>query len=209
MMRGQGGPPPGYLHGGPSSRRPTGDQGVYIDQSYGATPYGRTNQIEPAMQERSPQEIDEQEEQRDDRAGYNMPVPPLNDYPSNDTPYEEVPQTRVLSNPEFGDAASPELALLSEYTREPSDRQRDPASFGFSGRQPSPGRPARASSPAPPIPATYADGLPGQAVEMDANYDDTNGVTTPMAHPTDIAHPVELMTSELGPQAPAGDHSAG
>ena len=101
---------------------------------------------------------------------YASPRPPLNqDYSSERsfTPYGEPPANA------FARRQSP--APPSDTPRERSystGQPRDPTSYGFSGRQPSPARSLtrpRDVSPPPPIPAVIQTDVPiGQAIEMDA-----------------------------------------
>ena len=168
MPRGgyQNPPPPGWNSRGrgmPPGRGPPG---------YGPGPYGRS-------QPSSPQEYDARGTPFPPAGTNPLPYPTEPDmtstapYSSTRSPYEAGQQSQPDDAAAVIDAygASPELPATTSFARRPSGGvERDPASFGFSGRR-SPGRGSRLprdNEPVPPLPGQHSEGATPDPAELES-----------------------------------------
>jgi hypothetical protein len=162
----QNAPPPGWNSRGrgmPGGRGPPG---------YGPGPYSRG-------QPSSPQEYDTRGTPFPPAGTNPLPYPTSPNMPSSgpysDTrsPYgaEQRPQQDDAAAVIDAYGASPELPPSTSFARSPSGGvERDPASFGFSGRRsPARGsRPPRDDSPLPPLPGQHSEGVTPDPAELDS-----------------------------------------
>jgi len=163
MGRERRGPPPGYQNG---YSRPMGGRDhrsgppvTYNDYPRDEVPYG-TRPDGPSLMPDQPTNHGYGEEPA------RLPYTPL----VGGAAYERTPSPDPPSAPAHGEMSFPVPISAPVFERETYGR--DPASFGFSGRRPSPGGPRsrsrpRSRSPVPAIPVVPDNLSTGQALEMD------------------------------------------